>query len=85
MSLTSKESAEKLIELYKPLVTTCDCHRNPDDILTDTKQCALIAAKLILQQFIEVYKDLISLGVVKQPIEETANYKYWDEVKSYLK
>jgi hypothetical protein len=81
MSLTPKEKAKELVELF--------CRR-ADELRENTtynydKECALIAAKLILQQFIEVHKALISLGVVEQPIEETANYKYWDEVKSYLK
>ena len=86
--MTPKEKAEELVELYKPLVTTWDCYwdcpRHPDDILTDAKQCALIAAKLILQQFTEIYNNLISLGVVEHPIEETANYKYWNEVKQEI-
>jgi hypothetical protein len=81
MNLTPKEKAEELVELF--------CSR-ADELRENTtynydKECALIAAKLILQQFTEIYNDLISLGIVEQPIEQTGNYKYWNEVISYLK
>jgi len=80
MSLTPKEKAEELVELYRSHADEL----NEGTTLYYDKECALIAAKLILQQFTEIYNDLISLGVVEHPIEETANYKYWQEVKQEI-
>ena len=50
--MTPKEKAIELVEKFEPLVTTWDYYNDSprwwQDILVDTKQCALIAVNEIL-------------------------------------
>jgi hypothetical protein len=50
--MTPKEKADELIKKFSGFVTTwnCyyDCPENPDNILKDAKECALIAVDEIL-------------------------------------
>lgn len=53
--MTPKEKATELINKFSPLVTTWDCYhdtpRDPDCILKDAKECALICVDEIMQIF----------------------------------
>lgn len=66
-----KEKAKELVDKYKPLVTTWDCHwdvrRSEDSITSDAKQCALIAVNEIL------------LGYMSDP-----KISFWQEVKQEI-
>jgi len=67
-----KEKAETLVDKYKPLVTTWDCHwdvrRREDSITSDAKQCALIAVKFAKEN----------------PLNTDGYNKYLDELKQEI-
>lgn len=50
-----KEKAKQLVDKFSPLVTIWDCYHDipldPDLILKDAKQCALIAVDEILNDY----------------------------------
>ena len=50
------------------------------------KACALIAVDEIIKQFVGVYDSLKDAGVLDSTnVEDSANYKYWQEVKQEIK
>ena len=72
--MEAKEKAIELVEKFTPLVEYwdfCNCElRINEDIIADSKQCALIAVNEIIDS------HYISLVGVKQKIID-----YWQEVK----
>ncbi len=84
--MTPKDKAEKLVEKFRPLVTTWDCYWdtpcNPDDVTADAKKCALICVEEIIQNnptnplkggYIELYSDMIDEAI-----------EYWQQVKTQI-
>lgn len=74
--MNTKEKAIEITDKFKPHVQGWDCYfdcpRNPDDILADAKQCALIVTG-------EMLKIEYVVGI---SLDETASFvKYWQEVK----
>jgi hypothetical protein len=78
MNLTPKEKAQELVELYKPLVTTWDCYwdtaRNEEDIISDAKQCALIA----------VNEVIFSLPLMPYGMQYLCKRDYWEDIKQEI-
>ena len=70
--MKTKEKAKELVDKYKPLVTTWDCHwdvrRREDSITSDAKQCALIVVKFAKEN----------------PLNTDGYNKYLDELKQEI-
>ena len=70
--MKTKEKAKELVDKYKPLVTTWDCHwdvrRREDSITSDAKQCALITVKFTKEN----------------PLNTDGYNKYLDELKQEI-
>ena len=47
-------------------------------------QCALICVDEIINQFKGIYETLKVNGIITGKVEESENYKYWQEVKNEL-
>ena len=80
--METKEKAKELVDTYKPLVTTWDCHwdvrRREDSITSDAKQCALITVNEILIEMSD-YFDKYDCTDTLSKIE------YWTEVEQEIK
>ncbi len=69
--MTPKEKAKELI-----------CKYNLFDLDKDkSKQCALIAVDEILNQFIGIFNALKRQSVICGNVEDSENFKYWQQVK----
>jgi hypothetical protein len=74
--MTPKEKALDLVEDMR------DC---PEVGYNEhAKQCALIAADEVINIFSGVHKKLIEIDMLEGSVEETATYKYWQEVKQEI-
>ncbi len=84
--MTPKEKAE---ELYNKVYGQTPTRWTELEIEEDkrfAKQCALIAVDEIIKQFVGVYDSLKDAGVLDSTnVEDSANYKYWQEVKQEIK
>lgn len=48
------------------------------------KACAQIAADEAINIYSHIYEHLVNEGVVKDQVEETATYLYWEQVKKEI-
>ncbi len=48
------------------------------------KQCALIAVDEVINMFSGVHKKLIEIDMLEGNVEQTATYKFWQEVKQEI-
>ena len=87
--MTPKEKAEELIDKY----LDCENYNNLNlDLFCDecgmstnaAKICALICVDEIINQFKGIYESLKVNGIITGKVEESENYKYWQEVKQKL-
>ena len=91
--MKTKEKAKELVDKYKPLVTTWDCHwdvrRREDSITSDAKQCALIAVEEILhceatEPSDTDWDDCGGSAQYYWPQKKVDAGKFWGDVKSEL-
>jgi len=78
--MTPKEKAKELYDKffdYAESITRYSQHNN-------TKQCALIAVDMAIEQFKGVFHSLKNIGILNDKIEDTENYKYWQQVKKEI-
>ena len=73
--MTPKEEAEALLEKYNFIIIANYTSK------FEAKQCALIAADEILTQFISIYNHFKNEGFYNLDVEDSANFKYWENVK----
>ena len=74
--MTPKEKAKELIDKF--------AEANGNSFFS--KECALIVVDEIIKQFVGVYDSLKDAGVLESTnVEDSANYKYWQEVKQEIK
>ena len=74
--MTPKEKAKELIDKF--------AEANGNSFFA--KECALIVVDEIIKQFVGVYDSLKDAGVLESTnVEDSANYKYWQEVKQEIK
>lgn len=76
--MTPKEKAKRLVDQFSLFVTTWNCYydspENPDNILRDAKQCALIAVDELVKDN-ERSESIVNAGL---------NKEYWQQVKTEI-
>ena len=77
--MTPKEKATELVEKYKQYVTTFDCYYDPDGVLKDAIQCALIAVDEIIKA-----NPIIPLTMMLESEAIDMAIEFWNEVKSEI-
>ena len=81
--MSPKEKANQLVNTYYNSIMSFLTNNMK---LENAKKCALIAVDEIIKQFIGVYDSLKDAGVLDSAnVEDSANYKYWQEVKQEIK
>ncbi|MGV8130728.1 MAG: hypothetical protein ACP5N7_01335 [Candidatus Pacearchaeota archaeon] len=55
-----------------------------NDVLSSAKHCAIICVDMAIDQFIGVYDSLKFADQLTGNVEDSANYKFWQEVKRIL-
>jgi hypothetical protein len=75
--MTPKEKAKELFNKYMFL-------GNSVNSIGFSIQCALICVDEIINQFKGIYETLKVNGIITGKVEESENYKYWEEVKNEL-
>lgn len=73
--MTAKQEAKELFDKYAFVEIAYYSSR------FEVKQCALIAADEILKQFISIFNHFKEAGFYNTNVEDSANFKYWEEVK----
>jgi hypothetical protein len=76
--MTPKEKATELFNKYMFL-------GNAVNSIGFSKQCAFICLDEIINQFKGIYETLEVNGIITGKVEESENYKYWQEVKHELR
>jgi len=82
--MTPKEKAKELFGKFAMYLRANLLY--DEEANEDAKQCALIAVDEIIKQFVGVYDSFKDAGVLDSTnVENSANYKYWQEVKQEIK
>ena len=85
--MTPKEKAENLVDNFYNVIGKNYSKRDGfgTQLFEEAKQCALIAVDEIIKQFVGVYDSLKDAGVLDSAsVQDSANYKYWQEVKQEI-
>ncbi len=81
--MSPKEKANQLVNTYYNSIMSFLSNNMK---LENAKKGALIAVDEIITQFVGVYDSLKDAGVLDSTnVEDSANYKYWQEVKQEIK
>lgn len=76
--MTPKEKAKELYDKYEFVYIQNYTSKH------EVKQCALIAVEMSIEQFVGVFESLRFVGQLIGNVEDSAKYKYWQEVKQEI-
>ena len=82
--MTPKEKAQELIIKFTPATRQFDERDGWTDYIDSAIQCSLIAVEMVINQFNGIYESLKVNKIINGKVEESENYKFWNEVKSIL-
>ncbi|MFI0427742.1 MAG: hypothetical protein ACH34V_12390 [Flavobacterium sp.] len=82
--MTPKEKANELIMKFIPPTRQFDERDGWHNYIDSAKECALISVEMVINQFNGIYESLKVNKIITGKVEESENYKFWNEVKQEL-